>query len=202
MVLLTAGGGADAPPGLRERSKARRRALIQQTAMRLFAERGYDAATLADIAAAADVAPRTVTGYFTSKADLALSHAEETACRVTEAFAAHRDAGFFEVVEAWLLEEERVFDPVTTKLAHAMYDANPSIRALGHARVTQAFQAEIASLVAEVGRPADEPMMAVCCTVVPAALAAYLAVLAEGGTAEDLFRSFMAYLHVVIDAVR
>src|SRR5215472_11475032 len=87
MESLAANSGEHAeagrPPGLRERSKARRRAQIQRTAMRLLAERGYDSATVADIADAAEVAPRTVTGYFQSKADLALSYADETATRLT-----------------------------------------------------------------------------------------------------------------------
>lgn len=202
MGSLTANGGAEAAAGLRAQSKARRRALIQRTAMQLFAERGYDVATLADVAAAANVAPRTVTGYFASKSDLALSHAEETCSRIIDAFTAHPDAGFFDVLEAWLREEERRSDPATAALAHAMYDANPSIQALSSARVTQAFQVGIAALVAEVGRPAEEPMMAVCCTVVPAALAAYLALVAESGTTDELRQSFMTYLRVVIDAAR
>ncbi|MFD5763974.1 TetR family transcriptional regulator, partial [Streptomyces sp. NPDC127044] len=57
--------------GLRERSKARRREAIVRAAYELFAERGFDATTIADIAAAAEVSPRTVTLYFPSNLELA-----------------------------------------------------------------------------------------------------------------------------------
>jgi AcrR family transcriptional regulator len=54
----------------RARKKAQTRALVRQTAQDLFARRGFEAVTIADIAAAADVAVQTVFNHFATKEDL------------------------------------------------------------------------------------------------------------------------------------
>ena len=56
--------------GLRERKKLRTRQLIADTAMRMFAERGFDAVPVAAVARAAEVSEATVFNYFPTKEDL------------------------------------------------------------------------------------------------------------------------------------
>jgi AcrR family transcriptional regulator len=61
---------------LRERKKQQTRQLIAETARRLFAERGFEAVTVAEVARAADVSQATVFNYFPTKEDLFYSGLE------------------------------------------------------------------------------------------------------------------------------
>lgn len=77
-------------PGLRERKKLQTRQRISDLATMLFATRGFDNVTVAEIAEAADVSKMTVFNYFPRKEDLFFDREPETIARVTEAIRGRR----------------------------------------------------------------------------------------------------------------
>jgi AcrR family transcriptional regulator len=73
--------------GLRERKKAQTRQLIADTAWRLFADRGFERVTVAEVAREAQVAVATVFNYFPAKEDLFFFRLEAFGADLVEAVA-------------------------------------------------------------------------------------------------------------------
>jgi AcrR family transcriptional regulator len=75
------------PTGLRERKKREVRTRIADAALRLFAAKGFDQTTVAEVAVAANVSVKTVFNYFPAKEDLFFDRAEQVEQHWLEAVA-------------------------------------------------------------------------------------------------------------------
>jgi AcrR family transcriptional regulator len=138
--------------GLRERSKARRRAAIIRAAYELFAERGYDATTVADIAEAAEVSPRTIAMYFPAKQDIAMSRVNDAVASLTAAMDARQPGETVaHVLGRWLLATQtEPADLEQRMLARRMFAVNPQLAALRTARLADAMRGGAAVIAADM----------------------------------------------------
>ncbi|MCX4782522.1 TetR family transcriptional regulator [Streptomyces sp. NBC_01264] len=106
-------------PGLRENKKLRTRRQLAATALELFLERGFDAVSVADIAAAAEVSKPTLFRYFPSKEDLVLDrfadHQDEAARVVRDRAAGQTPVA---AVRAHFLAALAERDPITGLCDH------------------------------------------------------------------------------------
>ncbi|MFE4310071.1 TetR family transcriptional regulator [Streptomyces sp. NPDC056891] len=109
-----------AAPGLRERKKERTRRALSDAAVALFLERGFDAVSVAEVAAAAEVSKPTVFRYFPAKEDLVLHRFADHEDESARVVAAGRRAGTapLDALSAHLLDGLARRDPVTGLCDH------------------------------------------------------------------------------------
>ena len=124
---------------LRELKKERTRRLIADTAWALFAERGFDNVTVAEVARAAEVAEATVFNYFPTKEDLFYARLEAFGDRLVEAVSS-RSPGTtaLAAVRGHLLEDGGLLARVETRDLDALERLRTVNRVIGGSTALQA----------------------------------------------------------------
>lgn len=188
--------------GLRERGKARRRAAIIRAGLTLFAERGYDATTIADIAAEADVAPRTVAMYFPSKQDIAMARFGAMVDSLSSALSRHApEECVTEIIGRWLRTEGQCADRELKELSQRMLAANPQLNALRNARMTEPIAKGTELIAQETGAPPGDPGPRTA-AVAAGAIILQLSEIAPGPQKDEAITAAMRFLDAGIATLR
>ena len=139
-----------AKPGLRERKKQQTREKIAQVALQLFAKRGYDHATLAEIAEAADVSPRTIFAYFESKEDILFCDEPVMFERLRDTLE-QRPAGAttIDALREFVSSFDKYDEP--TRLRKRIIGANEGLRLSERARSAAMEELVVASIAQDLG---------------------------------------------------
>jgi AcrR family transcriptional regulator len=182
-------------PGLRERKKQRTRDAIFDAAMELFAERGYDHVTMAEIARAAEVAPATVFTHYASKEDLVYAMRHEVNERLRTAMHERADEiGVLPAVKEWMLGMHEYFTETPQAVERSrtfsrLLNDNPTLwnRSVGFMHERQVLLTE---LLAERLPDADPFLLEAAASQVAAATQTavrhYQRDLAQGMTREEV----------------
>lgn len=151
--------------GLRERKKRRTRDEIARAALELFDRQGYQETTIAQIAAAADVSPRTVSSYFPAKEELVFATLGPLEQRLRDSLD-RRPAGqdTMEALRLWLIDERRGWEGREEELAchNRMVESDEHLSSMHRARIHRLELLIAESIARDLDLPPDhvEPRMA------------------------------------------
>jgi AcrR family transcriptional regulator len=190
----------DTPLTLRERTRRAVHAEITDTALRLFAEQGFEATTVEQIAAAAGISRRSFFHYFRSKEDVVLGDLEALGRRVRDALEARpATETAWEALRAALKTLHAPGAGTVTALQVAdMYADAPSLRAKHlekHLRWQELFAPDIERRLGiapgATGDPRARAVIAAALACLDTAVEAWRE---SGGTADpvDLFDAAVA----------
>src|SRR5262249_38944257 len=154
-ILRYAADMSEHPAGLRERKNARTRDAITRAACELILERGFDGATIAQIAERADVAPRTVHTWFASKEDIVSGGLVQPLDRLAEALAG-ADGDTLDRIERWLAAEgEASRADELGELRRRAVASDPPLRGIAMARLDESEHVIARAAAADIGASPD-----------------------------------------------
>src|SRR6266511_3068761 len=136
--------------GIRKRKKQRTRQALRQAAARLFLERGFEATTIADITAAADVAPRTFFSYFQTKEDVVLDEGAQRFAKAQKTLQAAARRAALEIAADMQTQSDQ--EPAMARVIRS----TPAIQARIRDRMGQ-WEEQLAAMIAqERNAPPDD----------------------------------------------
>jgi AcrR family transcriptional regulator len=187
------------PAGLRERKKRETRESIAAAAAVLFAERGFDAVTVEEVARAANVSRQTVFNYFRSKEEMLFDRDREVEAAlvgalrergpgtsVVDVFRAHTEA-FWQRLEATGIAPNEFW---------AIVESSPALRDYSEAVFGRHARSVAEVLAVEQGALEDDPgchaLARMLCGVNAAVLTCGLSRIAAGEQAAVVAREMVA----------
>jgi AcrR family transcriptional regulator len=143
--------------GLRERKRRQTRERIANAAMALFLERGFEATTIDEIAAAADVSKRGFFDYFPTKEDVVAAWQDEFSNALIAAVAARpANEPLTKVVQEALTSTiVNAINPQSLAIGRLIQNT-PSLRARDHLKYAKLEQGLTEALIARAKRKPDQ----------------------------------------------
>jgi AcrR family transcriptional regulator len=174
---------------LRQRNKARARAEIADSALRLFFDRGFEGVTVDEIVSAAGVSRRTFFRYFDTKEDALLADYPELNARLSEALCATEPAHAMDAIRAglhgmadWYIERS---DAVLAR-SKVIRDTTMNVAARNLEFLTQ-WERDVAHAIAnQVGMGASELPPRTAAAMIVGAFRAALTQWVRSSCGEDL----------------
>lgn len=165
---------AETDVGVRELKKRATLLALHESAVSLISERGYDAATVADIATAAGVSPRTFFSYYSSKEAALYAPVSALVDRLAEHLRAAADAGdTFAALRSWVDAELVRGEPAATRaiavIGAAAVDSD-SVASFGLRVLDRITGAIAGSLATDLETEPDNPVVAMTASALGAAL--------------------------------
>ncbi len=182
------------------RRKQQTRERLEETSLRLFAERGFDQTTVDDLAAAAGVGRRTIFRYFRSKNDIVFGALDERLRLLAAELEAGRSAGLplvetvrgaFHATSTYQRSER---ESLATRIS--LISSVPSLRAHAALRY-QEWETVVRAAVERRSGAGDGVYARACAAAVVGAMRAAFEIWLEAGAGDDLAETIDSALDVL-----